>query len=144
MYSVHSLYANADNKGMQEIITTINILLAAHKKAKEISDKLSDNEIKGIIADMGGQIINLEMVAKERKLEIESLKTEIKKLKTVKKRKVVFKDYAFFDRETNEGPFCPDCYRNKTELNTMSTCYPLDNLIKCGSCGLQLEKYRNY
>jgi hypothetical protein len=123
-----------------ELAIAINILSTTYKNAKSLIDKTNNLEIKGIIVDMGGQILDLEMAIREKELENEELKAELNKLKTVTEREMVLGKYGYHDKNTNEGPFCPDCYNNYKKTITLSTGYPLDNLLICNNCKRTVKK----
>jgi hypothetical protein len=121
-----------------ELATAINILMTTYKTVKSLADKANNLELKGIIVDMGGQILDLEMAAKEYQLKINELEAEIKRITALKERELSIKDGAYYDKN-GDGPFCPNCYDNRTELRRLSTGYPLKNLLVCNACKYEIE-----
>jgi hypothetical protein len=104
---------------MIELAVAINNLTAVYKAVKTLTDKTNDLEVKSLIVDMGGQILDLQMAEKEYQLKIAELESEIKRLTSISEKKMILKDGAYYDEITGEGPFCPNCYQKKI-LNLMS------------------------
>jgi len=102
-----------------ELATAINILTTTFKAVKNLTDKASDLELKSIIVDMGGQMLDLEMAAKEYQLKISELEAEIKRLTALSERELTYKNGALYDNKTGAGPYCPNCYEKK-QLSLMS------------------------
>ena len=120
-----------------ELATSITFLLNSVKNIKELGEKERYAEVMKGIADMSIKLSEMTISAQAIQDENTSLKEEIKRLKTVSEKKLVFKNGLYYDE--NESAFCPDCYENRKELTRMSTGYPMNNLLVCKKCKLEVE-----
>ena len=101
-----------------ELALAFNALTVTYKKVKDFIDKVSDLEIKRIIVDMGGQIIDLEMAAKEYQLKISELEDELRQLKAVPEKELVYDNGVYRDKDGKV--YCPTCYDNDKKLIHMT------------------------
>ena len=120
---------------MIELAVAINTLVTTYKTLKELANKVSDLEVKRLIVDLGGQIIDLQMAEKESQLKIAELESEIKRLTSLSEIKFTEKDGGLYDEETGQGPYCPNCYKNDKELRLMGEGVMTRYL--CSKCHLQ-------
>jgi len=121
-----------------ELATSIAFLMDIVKNVKELGEKQRYAEVMNGIADMSIKLSGMRIDAQAIQDENTALKEEIKRLKTVSEKKLVFKNGLYYDE--NESAFCPDCYDNQKELVRMSTAYPMDNLLVCKKCRFEIEK----
>jgi len=122
-----------------ELATAINILATTYKNIKLLSDKVNNLELKPIIVDMGGQILDLEMAAKEYQLKIFELESEIKRLTALSEKELTMKDGTLYDNKTGMGPYCPNCYENKKQLNLMAEIGSIYKYL-CMECKYGIKK----
>ena len=122
-----------------ELLTAINILMTTYKKVKELTEKADNIELKNHILEMNEQLLDMRELAIGLREENINLKNEINKLTAISERKMTLRDGGYYD-EKGEGPYCPDCYNNNKVLVTLSTGYPMDNLLVCNKCRRTVEK----
>lgn len=97
---------------MIEAITAINTVLATYKAVKQLTDKITDLELKRYVLEMNEQLLDL----KESTL---ALREENIKLKNL--AELSLKNGIFFDKDGN--PFCPSCKTNGKYMPLQDSIY---------------------
>jgi hypothetical protein len=89
-----------------DVIGTLNGVIGMLKKARELAEQTKNLELRALIVELQGQLLDVKTECLQYGEEIENLKAENKRLSSAPE--VRLKDGMYYRDE--DGPFCTSCY----------------------------------
>ena len=99
-----------------DIITTISSSIALAKRLREISKHIEDVEFKSLLADLSGQLADMQLEVAQLKSKIASLQEENALLKCTAlpvDEKPTGRKWGCYQFEGDDGLYCPGCWDSR-------------------------------